>query len=261
MDPGYRSPLLDCFRRGEVGRDVRLLAAQGALAPKAQEQLALLVLLADDPDPDVAAATAQTLEALPSDAVRVSLCRADATSEMREFFAARGIHVAPGDVKAAPVDAEDPLVETPTDLPQVEAGEDPADPERQDISSLSVLERMKLAMKGTREQRAVLVRDSNKLVSAAVLSSPKVNEAEVETFTRMGNVSEDVLRIIGQNRSWTKNYGVILGLCRHPKTPPAIAMSFVQRLNERDLKALAIDRNAKEGLRLLAKKMITKGKI
>ena len=120
---------------------------------------------------------------------------------------------------------------------------------------------MKLAMKGTREQRAVLVRDSNKLVSAAVLSSPKVNESEIETFTKMGNVSEDTLRIIGQNRAWTKNYGVILGLCKHPKTPPAIAMSFVQRLNEKDLKALTTDRNAKEGLRLLAKKMLTKGKI
>jgi hypothetical protein len=120
---------------------------------------------------------------------------------------------------------------------------------------------MKLAMKGTREQRGQLIRDSNKLVSAAVLSSPKVNEAEIEAFTKMGNVSEDVLRIIGQNRAWTKNYGIILGLCRHPKTPPAIAMSFVQRLTEKDLKSLATDRNAKDGLRLLAKKMLTKGKL
>jgi len=262
MDPGYRSPLLEFFRRGEVTRDVRLLAAQGALAPKAQEQLALLVFLADDLDPDVASATAHTLDALPAEAVRLSLCRADATPEMRQFFAARGIQVSAADIKAASSDGEEPLVDTTGELPDVAVEEEgSADPERQNLSSLSVLERMKLAMKGTREQRAVLVRDSNKLVSAAVLSSPKVNEAEIETFTKMGNVSEDVLRIIGQNRSWTKNYGVILGLCRHPKTPPAIAMSFVQRLNERDLKALAIDRNAKEGLRLLAKKMIAKGKV
>jgi hypothetical protein len=259
MDPGYRSPLLDFFRRGEVAHDVRLLAAQGALAPRAQEQLALLVLLADDPDPDIARATAQTLDLLPAEAVRRFLCRADATPEMRQFFAGRGIEVAPEDIKSAAPDADDPLVETPTELPQVE--EEPGEPEPKNLSSLPVLERMKLAMKGTREQRAVLVRDSNKLVSAAVLSSPKVNESEIETFTKMGNVSEDVLRIIGQNRSWTKNYGVILGLCRHPKTPPAIAMNFVQRLNERDLKALSIDRNAKEGLRLLARKMLTKGKI
>jgi hypothetical protein len=259
MDPGFRSPLLDFFRRGEVSRDVRLLAARGALAPRAQEQLALLVLLADDGDAEVAQAAAETLGLLPAEAVRLSLCRADATPEMRQFFAARGIVVAPEAIETATADVADPLVDTQTDL--ADLPDEAADPEKVVLSSLSVLERMKLAMKGTREQRAVLVRDSNKLVSAAVLSSPKVNEAEVETFTRMGNVSEDVLRIIGQNRAWTKNYGIILGLCRHPKTPPAIAMSFVQRLNERDLKAISTDRNAKDGLRLLAKKMLTKGKI
>ena len=259
MDPGFRSVLIDFFRRGEVARDVRLLAARGALAPRAQEQLALLVLLSDDGDAEVARATQETLEALPADAVRRSLCRADATPEMRQFFAARGIVVLPGDLESAASDDAEPLLETPTDLAEVP--DEAADPERKSLSSLSVLERMKLAMKGTREQRAALVRDSNKLVSAAVLSSPKVNEAEIETFTKMGNVSEDVLRVIGQNRAWTKNYGVILGLCRHPKTPPAIAMSFVQRLNERDLKAITTDRNAKDGLRLLAKKMLTKGKM
>jgi hypothetical protein len=257
MDPGFRSPLIDIFLRGEVAQDVRLVAAQGALAPRAEEQLALLVLLSDDPDPDVAAATAATLDALPAEAVKQFLCRADTAPETRQFFAARGLAVQPGEVGPAPPAVAEPLLDTLDELPEEP---DAADPEKKSLSSLSVLERMKLAMKGTREQRAVLVRDSNKLVSAAVLSSPKVNEAEIETFTKMGNVSEDVLRVIGQNRSWTKNYGIILGLCKHPKTPPAIAMSFVQRLNERDLKALTTDRNAKEGLRLLAKKMLTKGK-
>jgi hypothetical protein len=258
MDPGYRSPLIDFFRRGEVARDVRLLAAQGALAPRAQEQLALLVLLSDDADAEVAQATAATLDALPVEAVRLFLSRADTPPEMRQFFAARGIEPTSDTRAAAAAEPDGPLLETATDLPEVP--DEPAEPEQRMISSLSVLERMKLAMKGTREQRAVLVRDSNKLVSAAVLSSPKVNESEIETFTKMGNVAEDVLRIIGQNRAWTKNYGVILGLCRHPKTPPAISMAFVQRLNERDLKAITTDRNAKEGLRLLAKKMLTKGK-
>ena len=259
MDPGFRSPLIDFFRRGEVARDVRLLAAQGALAPRAQEQLALLVLLSDDADADIARETAATIASLPIDPLRAFLARSDTPQEMRSFFAARGVEPAEG---PAQVDVEAPLVDTLTELPQVP--DDPeapaAEPERKSLSSLSVLERMKLAMKGTREQRATLIRDSNKLVSAAVLASPKLNEAEVESFTKMGNVSEDVLRIIGMNRSWVKNYGVMAGLCRHPKTPPAIAMALVQRLNEKDLKMLAIDRNAKEGLRLLARKLVTKGK-
>lgn len=255
MDPGFRSPLIDFFRRGEVARDVRLLAAQGALAPRAQEQLALLVLLSDDPDPEIARAVSATLDALPVEALRAYLSRSDVPNEMRAFFARIGIEVEAA--APAPFNFDEPLLDTLSELPEDPA---PADPEHKQLSSLSVLDRMKLAMKGTREQRAVLIRDSNKLVSAAVLSSPKVNEAEIEAFTKMGNCSEDVMRIIGQNRAWTKNYGIILGLCKHPKTPPAIAMSFVQRLNEKDLKALATDRNAKEGLRLLAKKMLTKGK-
>ena len=69
------------------------------------------------------------------------------------------------------------------------------------LSSLPIIERLKLATKGTREQRAQLIRDSNRMVAAAVLSSPKVNESESGAFAKMANVSEDVLRIIGANRS------------------------------------------------------------
>lgn len=266
MDPGFRSPLIDFFRRGEVARDVRLLAAQGALAPRAQEQLALLVLLSDDPDPEIRRATEDTLDQLPLDPLRAFVSRSDTSSEMRQFFASRGVEAAPpaaGGPPPAPVNFDEPLLDTLSDLPELsDRPEDsgPGGSDHKSLSSLSVLDRMKLAMKGTREQRSVLVRDSNKLVSAAVLSSPKVNEAEIEAFTKMGNVSEDVMRIIGQNRAWTKNYGIILGLCKHPKTPPALAMSFVQRLHEKDLKMLVTDRNAKEGLRLLAKKMLSKDK-
>jgi hypothetical protein len=119
---------------------------------------------------------------------------------------------------------------------------------------------MKLAMRGTREQRAQLIRDSNKLVAVSVLSSPKLNESEVESFARMANLTEDVLRIIAMNRAWVKNYSVVAALTRNPKTPLAQAMSFLQRLNERDLKSLSIDRNVSEALRLAARKFLVKSK-
>ena len=256
MDPGFRSPLIDFFRRGEVARDVRLLAAQGALAPRAQEQIALLVLLSDDPDPAISRAAGETIEALPLEPLRAFLARPDTPQEMRAFFASLGIET-PADAPPSAMSFEEPLLDTLSELPE-DPG--PADPEHKMLSTLPVLDRVKLAMKGTREQRSMLIRDPNKLVSAAVLSSPKVNEAEIEAFTKMGNVSEDVMRSIGQNRAWTKNYSIILGLCKHPKTPQAIAMSFVQRLNEKDLKMISTDRNAKDGLRLLARKMLVKGK-
>ena len=81
---------------------------------------------------------------------------------------------------------------------------------------------------------------------------------EIEAFTKMGNVSEDVLRIIATNRAWVKNYNVVAGLTRNPKTPTALAMGFLQRLNERDLKMIAIDRNVSEPVRLAARKSVSK---
>ena len=62
------------------------------------------------------------------------------------------------------------------------------------------------------------------------------------------------LRTIGQNRSWTKNYGVIAALTRNPKTPLAVSMRFVQRLSDRDLKMISLDRNLHEPLKLLVRK-------
>ena len=249
MDPGVRSPLLDFFRRGEVAGDVRMLAARGAFAPRAHEQLALLMILADDPDPTVSATAARTLDSLPAASVAAFLGRSDVPQPMRDFFAARGIQ--PEGAAAA----DDPLVESDEPAGAEEASEE-ADPRV--LAGLPVIDRMKLAMRGTREQRAQLIRDSNKLVAVAVLSSPKLTEAEVEGFSRMANLSEDVLRIIATNRSWVKNYNVVAALTRNPKTPIPLAMGFLQRLNERDLKKLSMDRNVSEPIRLAARKFVVK---
>ncbi len=248
MDPGIRSPLIDLFRRGEAARDVRLLAAKGALAPREIDQLALLVILSDDADPEIAGAANATLDMLPVDPLRVFLARADVPAEMRNFFAARG-----GIVPASPAAGNGDEARA-ADEDDEDAEDDP-----KVLASMPIVERMKLAMKGTRSQRAQLIRDSNKLVAAAVLSSPKLTETEVEAFAKMANVSEEVLRAISINRTWMKNYGVVAGLTRNPKTPPGISMHLVQRLNEKDLKMLTTDRNVPEAVRLAARKFMRKG--
>lgn len=254
MDVGSRSPLIDLFRRGEVSRDLRLLAAQGALAPRALEQLALLILLSDDSDAEVAAKAIATLASLPVEALSRFLARAEA-AELRAYFAGKGIQ--PAAVPAA--SGTEPLIDTSGEPPVVPEPED-SDPEAATrvLSTLSVMDRVKLAMKGTREQRAQLIRDPNKMVSAAVLTSPKLTDAEVESFAKMANVSEEVLRVIGTNRNWVKNYGTMHALAKNPKTPLALSMQFLHRLNDRDTKMLAIDRNVPEALRLAARKIIVK---
>jgi hypothetical protein len=121
-----------------------------------------------------------------------------------------------------------------------------------------VVDRLKVAVLGSREERSILVRDPNRLVSSAVLSSPRLTESEVEAIARMTSVSGDVLRAVGTNRVWLKNYAVMAALVRNAKTPIAVALSLLNRLMERDIKFLASDRNIPEPVRLAARKIYTK---
>jgi hypothetical protein len=243
-------PLLECFVRGDVDPEVALLAAQGALAPRADEQLAILVYLVTNDETHVATVANETIAALPVEAIAGLLARKDTSEKVLAFFASRGI--TPGAVATEDVDA--PLVDTGEEL----AAED-GDPEKVRIlSAMTVPQRLKLAMKGTREQRAVLVRDPNRMIAAAVLSSPKLAETEVEAFARMANVSEDVLRTISMNRGWMRKLAVAAALVKNPKTPAAISLHLLPRMNQRDVKQLSIDRNVPEALRLNARKMMQK---
>ena len=253
--------MLDFFRRGEVARDIRLQAAQGGMAPRAHEQLALLMLLVDDHDPEIATAAEATISAIPRAALEAFLARSDASTEMREFFAGRGIQPAPAPAQAAdaplvePSSAADPLAAI------MAAEEEPSEGQVrestvQKIASLNVAQRMTLAMKGSREERAVLIRDPNKIVAVAVLSSPKLTETEVESIAKMANVSDEILRMIGFSRAWTKNYTVVHALVRNPKTPVAMSMNLLARLSDKDLRSLSTNRNVPDVVRVSARKRV-----
>jgi hypothetical protein len=257
MAAGLSSPLLDFFRRGEVARDVRLLAAQGAVAPRPLEQLGILMILTTDADSEIRDIADATLKLLPNELVASFIARADVPTELREFFIGRGI--SPSDTPAP--DFEEPLLDTDeSGLDFAQDAEESAQTFVQRLANMGVPEKVKCAMKGTREMRAVLIRDPNRMVASAVLSCPKVNEAEVEAFAKMGNVSEDILRTIGNTRAWTKNYAVTLSLVKNSKTPVAMSMTLMQRLNESDVKRLSTDRNIPEALRLAARKRLNSSK-
>jgi hypothetical protein len=245
------TPLLDFFKRGEVARDVRLLAAEGAFAPRAHEQLGIIVLLLEDPDPEIRAVADRTLSNIPEEALRAFLARSDVPIGLREFFADRGVFPS----ETPPILVDDPLVDA---SPSEDAGVEDEEAERESVvqrlNNMGFSERLKAAVKGSREVRSILIRDPNKMIAASVLASPKLTESEVEAISRMTNVSEDVLRTIGMNRAWIKNYTVVLGLAKNPKTPVGMSMNFLSRLNAKDLTLLSTDRNVPEALRVAARK-------
>lgn len=256
MSLGLNTPMLDFFRRGEVARDVRMLAAQGAIAPRPLEQLGILMILTSDSDVEISQTAERTLQSLPVDLLASFIARADVPTELREFFYKRGV---PAGATPAP-DDEVPLIDSDDTGLGIDGADEPQKQQtfQERLATMTVPEKVKCATKGTREMRAILIRDPNRMVAAAVLSCPKVNDAEVESFAKMGNVSEEILRAISMNRSWTKNYGTLLALVKNAKTPVALSMNMMQRLNPADVKKLSTDRNVPEALRVAARKVVVK---
>jgi hypothetical protein len=122
----------------------------------------------------------------------------------------------------------------------------------QRLSRMRVVERVQMALKGNREERMALIRDPCKVVQRAVLQSPRLSEREVETFSSMASISEDVLRLIARNRVFIGNPTVVRNLVSNPKTPLEISLHFLPNATSQDLKALALNRNIPETLRSMA---------
>ena len=344
------NPLVDQFRRGGIPRDLRLMAAQGALPLKPVDLAELIVFLLSDGDDEVRAAADKALRDLPTEAalglskdkstppevlrwliaerqekeVREAAIQNTAAEdedlralapglpselvelivinqmrllrstpllvaveanpnlsndqkrrlrELRETFrigvkevqAPAAAAPAPAPVSAPepvlPPEPEEPPPATDSEavvryLTEEEQGQEEKVSAVQRLYRLNTAEKVVTALKGNREERAVLVRDPNRIVATAVLGSPRLTDAEVEAFAAMKNVSGEVLRIIGANRDWSKRYGVVSSLVRNPRTPLAISLGMVARLNPRDLKSIAVDKNVPDVIRKQAQRFV-----
>jgi hypothetical protein len=111
------------------------------------------------------------------------------------------------------------------------------------ISRMSIMERVKLAMLGGKDARLILAHDSNRVVRRYVLNNPRITEGEVATIANSKQADEEVLRLISDKREWMKNYQVRLGLVRNPKTPVVTAVTLLGTLMVKDIGRLAKSRD------------------
>jgi hypothetical protein len=125
----------------------------------------------------------------------------------------------------------------------------------QKIAKLDIKGRIQMAMKGTKEERSILIRDSTKLVALAVLESGKITDGEVEKFASQKNVLEAVLRQIPMKRRYAKNYNVVRNLVANPRTPLDVSLALMKNLLTSDLRNLSSNKEVSDTIRKLALKM------
>lgn len=143
--------------------------------------------------------------------------------------------------------------------------EDQASEERREslfhrIKRMNIAERIKLAILGNREARAILVRDSHRIVSCAVLKNPHLTDMEAILIAQSRTVDEEVLCEIAGTRKWARIYQVKASLVNNPKTPPHISLNLISHLRSTELKALMNNRNIPGVVTFTARRMIEEKK-
>lgn len=162
----------------------------------------------------------------------------------------------PDDATAAPAPA--PAAEGDAETPAAESEEvveeGPGGIYKQ-ILSMKVSHKIKLALKGNKEARGILIKDSNKLVCTAVLKNPRITEGEVAVIASSKSAIEDLLRLIGANSQWMRNYQIKVALINNPKCPNQLSQKLLPMLYDKDLAALCKSRGIPSALKQSAERL------
>jgi hypothetical protein len=284
------------FVRPGTPLEERLRGAGGQADLPPREQVLLLFCLSKDADPQVRERTASSWQALDQGLLCEALAEvgfhpallhnlamahgsnqlvrekllalpelADATRELLESqlaaqksAVANGAEEFPGQLLADLSTDDEPVV-------SVGVGEELHEDEQEGEEYLSkyslaqtmgISEKIKMGLTGDKEWRKILVKDSNKLVSSAVIKNPRITEPEVLTIIKSGSLNDEVMRLICANKEWVKNYTIRKALIENPKTPLANALRYLGTMNEKDLSGYAKSRNISSVIVTQAKRML-----
>jgi hypothetical protein len=126
------------------------------------------------------------------------------------------------------------------------------------IKDMTTGEKIRLALVGSSVARALLVRDRDRNVAMAVVCSPAISLKEVIDIAKSRDISDDVLRYIGNKRDWLRSGKLKSVLVFNPKTPIGISLKFLSHLRLDELKRLARSRNVAAQVRSVAAQWVSR---
>jgi len=272
------SPAAAVYARGDAPKQEKLKAARGEVPFGANDLGTLLLLLSFDADPEVKGAAVHSLREMPRDLltaiagsrethpkvldllarlhfgkgdIAVKLLEHPAVeSRTVEFLASKGVAVQPEIPSATFQEDCNPEEMEADDGETCAPEEDGGGEEEEEYKSkyklcqeLGVGDKIKIALSGDKEWRSILIKDSNKLVSGAVIKNPRITEAEVLAIAKSKIQNDEIMRVICMNKEWIKNHQIRKALVENSKTPLPSALRFMSTLTEKDLAALAKSKN------------------
>jgi hypothetical protein len=124
------------------------------------------------------------------------------------------------------------------------------------IDNLTVGQKIKLALTGDKEARVLLLKDSNKQITANVLKNPRITEDEILKLTTTKGTPDELLRLIATDKEWMKSYKIKSTLVLNPRTPLRITIRLITQLKDKDLANMSKSKNIPGVLASAARKTL-----
>jgi hypothetical protein len=276
------SPAVAQYVRPGTPPETRLAGCSAASGLLPFERITLLFCLSKDPDNMVKSTAIQQFGLLPEDVIDIYSASSDAHPAVLEILsrltlARSSIIGTPSEQAILPEQSKNSPEDAEMDqAPDVEVGnEEDAEEENGDgdessfdvqdeefqskykmAQIMGIGEKIKMALSGDKEWRAILVKDSNKLVSGSVIKNPRISEAEVLALIKSGIQNDEIMRLICANKEWIKNYSIRKALISNNRTPIQNAMRYLDSMGEKDLASFAKSKNISSVVSTMAKRIL-----
>jgi len=261
------SPAVAAYVRPGTSPELRLAGCTAAGSMGAADRLMLLFCLSKDAEPVVRAAALSSLKVLPAEVIK-------------EYRDCPQPHPLVLDAVTSLCQSHPEALPTPEPAmvedeyerkaEQAEAGhegeleeETPVDEDDEQFLSkyktaqlMGIAEKIKMALTGDKEWRAILVKDANKLVSGSVIKNPRITDGEILTLIKAGIQNDEIMRLICANKEWIKNYNIRKALVENNRTPVQNAMRYLGTMGEKDLASFAKSKNISSVISTMAKRLL-----
>ncbi len=153
--------------------------------------------------------------------------------------------------------AESPKPPTSTSVKTAEPSTAPTGDPKTRIKSASIAEKMRIAQHGTKDERAVIMRDpAAQNLHRFVIRNPHLQLDEVCQIARMATTTGEIFTYIASQPDWARRPEVALALVRNPKVPVSLAVKMLNHIPAADIRQLAKAPNVRDAIQRAARRKI-----